>query len=152
VPEHGVDGLARGSPETVLLVRHPLDLLEETLLRISEAGIINAAYRFVVLSNSPRSASSGTFNVLTTPHANAWTSRHPPRHSPNSYQPLHFKRESTSAVTEVLQHLTFAMVRDNHITGSSLQFDPHNWILPRRTKLAIRAANVTGAGMCLVSG
>ena len=39
---------------------------------------------------------AATFSASTTPHANAWTSRHPPRHSPNSNQPLHFKRDSTS--------------------------------------------------------
>jgi hypothetical protein len=39
-------------------------------------------------------ASNTSFSASTTPHANAWTSRHPPRHSPNSNQSLHFKRDS----------------------------------------------------------
>jgi len=44
--------------------------------------------------SSRQPPSSGMFNALTIPHANVWTSRHPPRHSPNSNQPLHFKRDS----------------------------------------------------------
>src|ERR1700722_11092156 len=43
---------------------------------------------------SRRPTSSDTFSASTIPHANAWTPTHPPRHSPNSNQPLHFKRES----------------------------------------------------------
>jgi hypothetical protein len=43
---------------------------------------------------SPQPPSSGSSSASTTPHANAWTSRRPPRHSPNSNQPLHFKRDS----------------------------------------------------------
>ena len=43
---------------------------------------------------SPQPHSNGSFAASTTPHANAWTSRHLPRHSPNSNQSLHFKRES----------------------------------------------------------
>src|SRR5712664_4095969 len=38
--------------------------------------------------------SSSTFNASTRPHANAWTSRHRLRHSPNLSQSLHFKRDS----------------------------------------------------------
>jgi hypothetical protein len=45
---------------------------------------------------SPQPTSSGTFNASTTLHANAWTSRRPPRHSLNSNQSLHFKRVSIS--------------------------------------------------------
>jgi hypothetical protein len=45
-------------------------------------------------SSSRQPPSSGTFSASTIPHANAWTSRHPPRHSPNSNQSLHFKRDS----------------------------------------------------------
>src|ERR1700716_2492535 len=45
-------------------------------------------------SSSQMTLSSGSFSASTTPHANAWTSRHPPRHSPNSNQSLHFKRDS----------------------------------------------------------
>ena len=44
--------------------------------------------------SSRQPLSSGTFSASTIPHANAWTSRHPPRHSPNSNQSLHFKRDS----------------------------------------------------------
>ena len=44
-------------------------------------------------SSRPR-PSNGTFSASTTLHANAWTSGHPPRHSPNSNQSLHFKRDS----------------------------------------------------------
>jgi hypothetical protein len=47
-------------------------------------------------SSSRQPLSSGTFSASTTLHANAWTSRHPRRHSPNSNQPLHFKRDSIS--------------------------------------------------------
>ena len=43
-------------------------------------------------SHQPISGSS--FGASTTPRANAWTSKRPPRHSPNSNQPLRFKRES----------------------------------------------------------
>jgi len=46
------------------------------------------------LSRQP--PSSSTFNASTILHANAWTSRHRPRHSPNSNQSLHFKRDSIS--------------------------------------------------------
>src|ERR1700716_610879 len=45
-------------------------------------------------SSSQMTLSSGSFSASTTPHANAWTSRPPPRHSPNSNQSLHFKRDS----------------------------------------------------------
>ena len=45
-------------------------------------------------TSSRQPPSSGTFNASTIPHANAWTSRHPLRHSPNSNQSLHFKRDS----------------------------------------------------------
>ena len=45
-------------------------------------------------SSSRRPPSSGRFSASMIPHANAWTSRHPPRHSPNSNQSLHFKRDS----------------------------------------------------------
>src|SRR5258708_17005462 len=48
----------------------------------------------LISSSSRQPHSSDTFDASTTPHANAWTSRHPPRHSPNSNQSLHFKRES----------------------------------------------------------
>src|SRR5664279_5629833 len=51
-------------------------------------------------SSSPQPPSSGTCSASTTPHANAWTSRHPPRHSPNSNQSLHFKRESISLLSQ----------------------------------------------------
>ncbi len=44
--------------------------------------------------SSRQPLSSSTFSASTTPHANAWTSRHPQRHSPNSNQSLHFKRDS----------------------------------------------------------
>ncbi len=44
--------------------------------------------------------SSGSFGASTIPHANAWTSRHPPRHSPNSNQSLHFKRDSISLLSQ----------------------------------------------------
>ena len=50
---------------------------------------------------SPKPPSSGTFNASTIPHANAWTSRHPPRHSPNSNQSLHFKRDSIYPLSRV---------------------------------------------------
>ena len=50
-------------------------------------------------SSLPQPTSSGTFSASTTLHANAWTSRHPRRHSPNSYQPLHFKRDSISPLS-----------------------------------------------------
>ena len=43
-------------------------------------------------SHQPPSGTS--FGASTIPHANAWTSRHLPRHSPNSNQLLHFKRDS----------------------------------------------------------
>ena len=43
---------------------------------------------------SPQPPSVGSLSVSMIPHANAWTSRHPPRHSPNSNQSLHFKRDS----------------------------------------------------------
>src|SRR5258705_7988237 len=45
-------------------------------------------------SSSRQPPSSGTFSASTIPHANAWTSRRPPRHSQNSNQSLHFKRDS----------------------------------------------------------
>src|SRR5664279_4855689 len=51
-----------------------------------------------ISSRQPRS--SGTFSASTTPHANAWTSRRPPRHSQNSNQPLHFKRDSISLLSQ----------------------------------------------------
>src|SRR5258705_3605600 len=51
-------------------------------------------------SSSRQPPSSGTFSASTTPHANAWTSRHPPRHSPNSNQSLHFKRDSISLLSQ----------------------------------------------------
>ena len=44
--------------------------------------------------------SSGSLSVSTTPHANAWTSTRPPRHSPNSNQSLHFKRDSISLLSQ----------------------------------------------------
>jgi hypothetical protein len=44
--------------------------------------------------SSRQPPSSGSFNASTIPHANAWTSRRPPRHSQNSNQSLHFKRDS----------------------------------------------------------
>ena len=50
---------------------------------------------------SRRPTSSDTFSASTIPHANAWTSTHPPRHSPNSNQPLHFKRESIYPLSRV---------------------------------------------------
>ena len=52
-------------------------------------------------SSSQMTLSSGSFSASTTPHANAWTSRHPPRHSPNSNQSLHFKRDSILDAGEV---------------------------------------------------
>src|SRR6266487_6772571 len=56
----------------------------------------------VKLTSSPsrQPLSSDTFGASTTPHANAWTSRHPPRHSPYSNQSLHFKRESISLLSQ----------------------------------------------------
>ena len=45
-------------------------------------------------SSSRQPTSSGTFSASTIPHANAWTSRRLPRHSQNSNQSLHFKRDS----------------------------------------------------------
>ena len=45
-------------------------------------------------SSSRRPPSSGRFSASMIPHANAWTSGRPPRHSPNSNQSLHFKRDS----------------------------------------------------------
>src|SRR6266536_1074828 len=45
-------------------------------------------------SSSRQSPSGGMFNASTTPHANVWTSGLPQRHSPNSNQSLHFKRDS----------------------------------------------------------
>src|SRR3954452_1787462 len=76
-----------------------------------------------ISSHSPKPTSSGPFNVLTTPLANAWTSRPPPRHSPNSYQPLHFKRESTSPPSRGRQtlmlrhHAPFRDDRFAHLPG-----------------------------------
>src|ERR1700731_896295 len=51
-------------------------------------------------TSSRQPPSSGSFSVSTTPHANAWTSRPQPRHSPNSNQSLPFKRESRSVLSE----------------------------------------------------
>src|SRR5882672_1835784 len=51
-------------------------------------------------SSSRQPHSSDTSDASTTPHANVWTSRHPPRHSPNSNQSLHFKRESISLLSQ----------------------------------------------------
>jgi transposase, IS30 family len=45
-------------------------------------------------ASSQRPISDGMFSASITLRANAWTSRHPPRHSLKSNQPLHFKRES----------------------------------------------------------
>src|ERR1700722_6535477 len=50
---------------------------------------------------SRRPTSSDTFSASTIPPANAWTTPPPPRHSPNSNQPLHFKRESTYPLSRV---------------------------------------------------
>jgi IS30 family transposase len=50
---------------------------------------------------SPLVLSSGMFSVSITPHANAWTSRHPPRHSQSSNQLLHFKRDSIYPPSQV---------------------------------------------------
>jgi IS30 family transposase len=59
------------------------------------SGVCDARCPAKLTSTSSRQPlSSGTFSASTTPHGNAWTSRHPPRHSPNSNQSLHFKRDS----------------------------------------------------------
>src|SRR5258705_4504428 len=52
-------------------------------------------------SSSRQPPSSGTFSASTIPHANAWTSTRPPRHSPNSNQSLHFKRDSIAPLSAV---------------------------------------------------
>ena len=59
------------------------------------------AHCHVKLTSTPlrQPPSSGSFGASTIPHANAWTSRHPPRHSPNSNQSLHFKRDSISPLS-----------------------------------------------------
>ncbi|MEH2611405.1 hypothetical protein V1293_003694 [Bradyrhizobium sp. AZCC 1693] len=59
------------------------------------SGAYDACCPAKLTSNSSRQpTSSGTFSASTIPHANAWTSRRPPRHSPHSNQSLHFKRDS----------------------------------------------------------
>src|SRR6059058_2658014 len=59
------------------------------------SGACDACCPAKLTSNSSRQpTSSGTFSASTIPHANAWTSRRPPRHSPHSNQSLHFKRDS----------------------------------------------------------
>src|SRR3984893_12956497 len=60
------------------------------------------AHCHVKLTSTPlrQPPSSGSFGASTIPHANAWTSRHPPRHSPNSNQSLHFKRDSISLLSQ----------------------------------------------------
>ena len=68
-----------------------------------KGGVENSIGRLQTLAasqNRPRipspsrQLSQASFSVSTIPHENAWTSRHPPRHSLNSNQSLHFKRES----------------------------------------------------------
>jgi hypothetical protein len=75
-------------------------------------------------SSSPQPPSSGTFGALTTPHANAWTSRHPPRHSPPSNQSLHFKRESIRGLSRDWQQFENATVLCRRCDVSCLQRQP----------------------------
>src|SRR5215216_1113694 len=49
---------------------------------------------------SPKPNSPKSSGVSTTPRENAWTSKPPPRHSPNLFPLLHFKRESISLLSQ----------------------------------------------------
>src|SRR6202163_3580042 len=73
------------------------------------------AHCHVKLTSTPlrQPPSSGSFGASTIPHANAWTSRHPPRHSPNSNQSLHFKRDSISRPSPGRQLTLLAQPHDH---------------------------------------
>ena len=87
-----ITGLTTTRPPDLLL-RYPLALAEGRHRKCHRPLTTIAAPQNRPRLTTPQ-RSSDSFNATTIPHANAWTSRHPPRHSPASNQPLHFKGSS----------------------------------------------------------